>query len=52
VSKLAISHKQVHTFAGGGFFHTSAPAHKRGFGFANHVAFSKMRVDGRFLQGF
>lgn len=51
-SKFPISHKQVHTFAGGRCLLASALAHTRGgLSFANHVAFSGMSEVGPFLQG-
>lgn len=51
-SKFPISHKQVHTFAGGRCLLASALAHTRGgLSFVNHVAFSGMSEVGPFLQG-
>lgn len=53
VGKFPIRHKQVHTSAGGGCFHTRASGHTKGsLTFASHVAVSKMSEVGTFLQGF
>ena len=52
VGKSPTRHKQVHTSAGGGCFHTTAPAHtKDGLSFASHVAVSERGEVGTFLQG-
>ena len=52
VGKSPTRHKQVHTSAGGGCFHTTAPAYtKDGLTFASHVAVSERGEVGTFLQG-